>query len=63
MLYIPEPAALDITPYYVVQRQAVLDEVARGELRMRRDIPIEGQHLSLRVYERIAVPTEKPPCD
>jgi hypothetical protein len=59
----PEPAALDITPYYVVQRQAVLDEVARGELRMRRDIPIDDQHLSLRVYERIAVPTEKAPCD
>jgi hypothetical protein len=58
-----EPAALDITPYYVVQRQAVLDEVARGELRMRRDIPMEDGHLSLRLYERTSVPTEKAPCE
>src|SRR4051812_12216324 len=58
-----EPAALDITPYYVAQRQAVLDEVARGELRMRRDILMEDRHLSLRIYDRTSVPAEKAPCE
>ena len=57
-----EPPVLDITSYYLGQRQAVLDAVARGTFRLRRDLPVPDRHLSLRTYERTSAPLVSAPC-
>jgi len=48
-------APLDETSYYLAQRQAVLEQVDRGELRIRRDILVSNRHLALRLYDRTAM--------
>jgi len=57
-----EPAILDITSYYLAQRQAVLGEVDRGELRIDREIPVPDRHLSLRMYHRSSLPGPQASC-
>jgi hypothetical protein len=58
-----EPAVLDVTSNYLAQRQSVLAEVDRGDLRMRRDIPLPDRHLSLNLYDRTAVPSGSAACE
>jgi len=58
-----EPAILDITSYYLAQRQAVLDQVDRGQLRMYLEMPIPDRHLSLRIHHRTAVPSAPASCE
>ncbi len=58
-----EPAMLDITSYYLAQRQAVLDRVERGELRIGREMPVPDRHLAIRIYDRTTVPTEIAACE
>ena len=58
-----EPAALDITSYYLAQRQAVLDRADRGELRMRRELPVPDRHLAIRLYDRTTAPGEIAACE
>jgi hypothetical protein len=58
-----EPAILDITSYYLAQRQAVLNAVDRAELRLDLEIPVPDRHLSMSVYERTTVPIETAPCE
>jgi hypothetical protein len=43
---------LDPTSYYPGQRQAVLARVERGELTLRRAIPVPSLHVVFRVYDR-----------
>jgi hypothetical protein len=58
-----EPAILDITSYYLAQRQAVLDGADRGELRMRHEVPVPDRHLAIRLYHRTTVPSERASCE
>ena len=58
-----EPAALDITSYYLAQRQAVLDRADRGELRVRRELPVPDRYLAIRLYDRTTVPSEIAACE
>ena len=53
---------LDETSYYLAQRQAVLEQVDRGELRIRRDILVSNRHLALRLYERTSTPNGTAAC-
>jgi hypothetical protein len=55
-------APLDETSYYVAQRQAVLEQVNRGQLRIRRDIVVSNRHLALRLYSRTSMPNGKASC-
>ena len=57
-----EPPLLDITTFYLAQRQAVLDEVDRGELTIDREIPVPDRHLSVRLYHRTSAPGAPAPC-
>jgi hypothetical protein len=57
-----EAMALDMTSYYLTQRQFVLDEVARGALVLRRELPLTDMHVALRLYDRTSTPHEKAPC-
>ena len=59
----PEPAILDVTSYYLAQRQAVLERADRGELRMRREMLVPDRHLAIRIYDRTTVPSERAPCE
>ena len=43
---------LDLTSYYLAQRRAVLDSADRGDLALRREIPVENMHVALRLYGR-----------
>ena len=66
LLLIPigsEPAILDITSYYLAQRQAVLSAVDRGELTLARDIPVPDRHLSIRMYESTTSVSETAACE
>lgn len=56
-------AALDQTSYYAAQRQAVLEQVTRGELVLGREFPIIDRHISLRLYERSAASDQKARCE
>ncbi|HEU4939081.1 MAG TPA: hypothetical protein VFT39_21685 [Vicinamibacterales bacterium] len=58
-----EPPILDITSYYLAQRQAVLDEVDRGELKIEREIPVPDRHLSVRLYRRTSAPSAPASCE
>ncbi len=57
-----EPAILDITSYYLAQRQAVLNAVDRGELRLEREIPVPDRHLSIQLYDRSSTLHITAPC-
>ena len=56
-------AALDETSYYLAQRQAVLEQVTRGELVLGREFPITDRHISLRLYERSTVSDQNARCE
>ena len=56
-------SALDLTSYYVAQRQAVLDRVQRDELALRREFQVADMHLALRVYDRTSPSDRKAPCE
>jgi len=56
-------AALDQTSYYAAQRQAVLEQVTRGELVLGREFPMMDRHISLRLYERSAASDQKARCE
>jgi hypothetical protein len=58
-----EPAILDITSYYLAQRQAVLDQVDRDELKIDREIPVPDRHLTLRMYRRTLAPSAVAGCE
>jgi len=45
-------SALDLTGYYVAQRQAVLDRVNRRDLALRREFHVPDMHVALRLYDR-----------
>jgi hypothetical protein len=45
-------SALDLTNYYVAQRQAVLDRVDRGDLAPRREFQVPDMYVALRLYDR-----------
>jgi hypothetical protein len=45
-------SALDLTGYYVAQRQAVLDRLDRGDLALRREFRVPDMHVALRLYDR-----------
>jgi hypothetical protein len=45
-------SALDLTGYYVAQRQAVLDRLNRGDLALRREFRVPDMHVALRLYDR-----------
>ena len=53
---------LDETSYYLAHRQAVLEQVDRGELRIRRDILVSNRHLALRLYDRTSMPNGTVAC-
>jgi hypothetical protein len=57
-----EATALDMTSYYLTQRQFVLDEVARDALVLRRELPLRDMHVALRLYDWTSTPHEKAPC-
>jgi len=58
-----EPPILDITTFYVAQRQAVLDDVDRGELKIDREIPVPDRHLAVRLYHRTSAPSAPASCE
>jgi hypothetical protein len=57
-----DPAPLDETSYYAAQKRTVLEQVDRGELRIRRDILVSDRHIALRLYDRTSAPKEKGRC-
>ena len=57
-----DPAPLDETSYYVAQKRTVLEQVDRGELRIRRDILVRDRHLALRLYHRTSMPNDTARC-
>ena len=57
-----DPAPLDETSYYVAQKRTVLEQVDRGELRIRRDILVRDRHLALRLYYRTSMPNDTARC-
>ena len=66
LLMIPsgtKPAALDITAFYLAQRQTVFEEVSRGTFTVRRDFDVPDRHVSLRMYDRTSPPVAAAPCD
>jgi hypothetical protein len=56
-------SSLDETSFYLAQRQAVLEEVTRGELTLRREFPIEDRHISFRLYDRATLSGRTAPCE
>ena len=55
--------ALDVTAYYLAQRQAILDRVAAGEFARGRDIQIGDMQVRLRLYDRVSPPERLVPCE
>ena len=43
---------LDLTEYYRAQRSDILARVARGELKLRREFPLQDMRVALRLYAR-----------
>lgn len=58
-----EPAILDITSFYLAQRQAVLNAVDRGELALEREIPVPDRHFSIRLYQRTTTRETTAACE
>ena len=53
---------LDVTSYDPVHRRAVLEAADRGELEMRRDIPVPDLGVALRLYGRTIPPPRTVTC-
>lgn len=56
-------SALDLTSYYLTQRQAVMDRVDRGELALRREFQLPDMHVALRLYDRRSPLDRKAACE
>jgi hypothetical protein len=63
LMPIGSDAILDITGYYLGQRQNVLDAVGRGELTLKREISVPDRHLSIRIYQRTTAASETAACE
>ena len=57
------PSALDLTSYYMAQRQAVMNRVDRGELALRREFRLPDMHVALRLYDRRPPPDRQAGCE
>ena len=57
-----DSSPLDVTSYDPVHRRAVLDAADRGELDVRRDIPVPDLRVALRLYGRTAPPPRMVAC-
>jgi hypothetical protein len=55
-------APLDVTSYYLAQRRAVMERVERGDLVLRREVPLPEMHVGLRLYDRVSQSDPKAPC-
>jgi hypothetical protein len=58
-----DSGGFDMTDYYLVQRRTFLERVEHGEFALRRDIPIEDLHVSLRLYDRTSKPERLVACE
>lgn len=58
----PGIAPLDDTPYYVPQRIAVLERVARGEFALDLEIPVVDLQVAFRLYKRLSTPDRTAAC-
>jgi hypothetical protein len=56
-------SALDLTSFYLAQRQTVLDRVDRGDLALRREFLLPDMHVALRLYDRTSIPARKADCE
>lgn len=56
------PPRLDLTGFYLAQRETVLQRAERGELALVRDIPLPDMDVALRVYRRVAAPPRLIDC-
>jgi len=57
------PSALDLTSYYIAQRQAVMTRVDRGEFALRREFRLPDMHVALRLYDRRSPPDRQAGCE
>lgn len=55
-------AAFDAPSYYFAHRDAVLEQVSRGELVFRREIPVSDMRVVFRLYDRASRPRPEAPC-
>lgn len=58
----PGDSALDLTSFYLAQRDAVLARAERGELRVRREVPVPDRNVVLRLYDRTSSSAPTAPC-
>jgi hypothetical protein len=58
----PEPTRLDLTGFYLAQRQAVLERVERGDFHLAREIPLTDMNVAMRLYQRGARTRPAAPC-
>ena len=63
MMPVDAVSALDLTSYYLAQRQAVLDGVDRGELALRRQFQVPDMHVALRLYDRTSPQDRTAACE
>lgn len=54
---------LDLTSYYLAQRRAVEERIGRGDLTLRRDIPLPDMRVVLRIYDRTSRTGPKASCN
>lgn len=53
---------LDVPGYYFTQREEVFAAVSRNEFVLRREIPVDTMHISLRLYDRTSAPNVSVSC-
>jgi hypothetical protein len=58
----PGVAPLDVTSFYLAQRRAVLERADRGDLVLRREIPVADMHLGFWLYARASRPDREAAC-
>jgi hypothetical protein len=56
------PSPLDVTSYDPVHRRAVVEAAHRGELEVRRDIPLPDMRVALRLYGRTSATPRRATC-
>jgi hypothetical protein len=54
--------SLDVTDYYLAQRQAILARVDAGEFAHHRDFPLDDMQVTLRLYDRVSRPERLVAC-
>jgi hypothetical protein len=55
--------SLDMTEYYLAQRQAILERSAAGEFADGRDMQIDDMRVRFRLYRRVSPPERLVPCE